>query len=43
KITVRAGKTLTKPIPPAITPAPVHQPPGRPPLTGRPDGVPWGG
>jgi alpha,alpha-trehalose phosphorylase len=42
KITVRAGKTLTKPIPPAITPAPVHQPPGRPPLTGRPDGVPWG-
>ncbi|MDT7685860.1 MAG: alpha,alpha-trehalose phosphorylase [Pseudonocardiales bacterium] len=42
KITVRAGKTLTKPIPPAITPAPVHQPAGRPPLTGRPDGVPWG-
>jgi len=33
KITVRAGKALSKPIPPAVTPAPVHQPAGRPPLT----------
>ncbi|HEX4356495.1 MAG TPA: glycosyl hydrolase family 65 protein [Pseudonocardia sp.] len=35
KITVRAGKAISKPIPPAVTPAPVHQPPGRPPLTGK--------
>ncbi|HEX4250032.1 MAG TPA: glycosyl hydrolase family 65 protein [Pseudonocardia sp.] len=35
KITVRAGKALSKPIPPAVTPAPVHQPYGRPPLTGK--------
>jgi len=35
KITVRPGKGLSRPIPPAITPAPVHQPPGRPPLTGK--------
>jgi alpha,alpha-trehalose phosphorylase len=35
KVTVRAGKTVTKPIPTAVTPAPVHQPPGRPPLSGQ--------
>jgi alpha,alpha-trehalose phosphorylase len=35
KIVVRAGKALSKPIPPAVTPAPVHQPYGRPPLTGK--------
>ena len=35
KITVRSGKAISKPIPPAVTPAPVHQPFGRPPLTGK--------
>jgi alpha,alpha-trehalose phosphorylase len=35
KITVRPGKAVSKPIPAAITPAPVHQPPGRPPLTAK--------
>ena len=35
KITVRPGKATSKPIPPAVTPAPVHQPYGRPPLTGK--------
>ena len=35
KVSVRAGKTVTKPIPQVVTPAPVHQPAGRPPLTGK--------
>jgi alpha,alpha-trehalose phosphorylase len=35
KVLVRAGKSVTKPIPQVVTPAPVHQPPGRPPLTGK--------
>jgi alpha,alpha-trehalose phosphorylase len=36
EITLRAGSPVTKAIPRAVTPAPVRQPPGRPPLTGHP-------
>ncbi|WP_051579449.1 glycoside hydrolase family 65 protein [Pseudonocardia acaciae] len=44
KITARTGKAVTKPIPQLLTPAPVHQPPGRPPLTGDTShGRPWFG
>jgi alpha,alpha-trehalose phosphorylase len=32
KVSVRPGKSVTRPIPEVLTPAPVHQPPGRPPL-----------
>jgi alpha,alpha-trehalose phosphorylase len=43
EITVTGGSQVSRPIPTAVTPAPVHQPPGRPPLTGktRPGGRPW--
>ncbi|GAA5175582.1 glycosyl hydrolase family 65 protein [Pseudonocardia eucalypti] len=40
KVTARVGKAVRHPIPPVLTPAPVHQPPGRPPLTGNPV-FPW--
>ncbi|MBO0850492.1 MAG: glycoside hydrolase family 65 protein, partial [Pseudonocardia sp.] len=44
KVTARSGKAVTKPIPRLLTPAPVHQPPGRPPLTGgTSNGRPWFG
>jgi alpha,alpha-trehalose phosphorylase len=39
KITVKPGKGVTREIPPLIAPAPVHQPPGRPPL--KPDPRPF--
>ncbi|WP_245607175.1 glycoside hydrolase family 65 protein [Pseudonocardia spinosispora] len=39
EITVEAGKAITVKIPPAVTPVPVNQPPGRPPLVGDPN--PW--
>ncbi|MGQ0479659.1 MAG: glycoside hydrolase family 65 protein [Pseudonocardia sp.] len=32
KVTVKPGKGITREIPPLVAPAPVHQPPGRPPL-----------
>ncbi len=32
KVIVKPGKGITREIPPLVAPAPVHQPPGRPPL-----------